>query len=70
VDFTARSSSVIYIPQEALMRLFLWELSVLLYLLPPRCHAQDEDIGKREYVSRCAVCHGEGGKEMDHSMRC
>ena len=24
--------------------------------------AEAEDIGKREYVNRCAVCHGDGGK--------
>jgi hypothetical protein len=44
------------------MRLFLWgAVSAALLAAPAHGQAQ-EDIGKREYVSRCAVCHGEGGK--------
>lgn len=28
-------------------------------------HAQTRDIGKREYLNGCAVCHGESGQETD-----
>ena len=45
------------------MRLFLWgAVGAALLAAPALGHAQDEDIGKREYVSRCAVCHSESGK--------
>jgi mono/diheme cytochrome c family protein len=37
-------------------------LGAALVAAPVLGHAQDVDIGKREYVNRCAVCHGEGGK--------
>ena len=37
-------------------------LGAALVAAPPIGNAQTEDIGKREYVNRCAVCHGEGGK--------
>ena len=33
-----------------------------LVAAPVLGHAQDVDIGQREYVNRCAVCHGDGGK--------
>ena len=45
------------------MRLFLWgAVGAALIATPVPSHAQENDIGKREYVSRCAVCHGERGK--------
>ena len=37
-------------------------LGAALVAAPVLGHAQAEDIGKREYASRCAVCHGDGGK--------
>ncbi len=36
-------------------------LSAALVAAPILSHGQ-EDIGKREYVNRCAVCHGDAGK--------
>jgi len=29
---------------------------------PLMLHAQNSDIGRREYVNSCAVCHGDSGK--------
>ena len=37
-------------------------LGAALVAAPVLGHAQAEDIGKREYANRCAVCHGDGGK--------
>ncbi len=36
-------------------------LGAALVAAPMLGHGE-EDIGKREYVIRCAVCHGDGGK--------
>ena len=37
-------------------------LGAALVAAPAFCYGQDEDLGKRVYVSRCAVCHGVSGK--------
>lgn len=37
-------------------------LVAALFVAPVLGHAQAVDIGEREYVNRCAVCHGGGGK--------
>ena len=37
-------------------------LGAALVAAPVFGHAQAEDIGKREDVNRCAVCHGDAGK--------
>jgi mono/diheme cytochrome c family protein len=44
----------------------LWKatavLGAALVAAPALCYGQDEDLGKRVYVNRCAVCHGVAGK--------
>jgi mono/diheme cytochrome c family protein len=37
-------------------------LGAALVAAPALCYGQDEDLGKRVYVNRCAVCHGLSGK--------
>ena len=37
-------------------------LGTALVAAPVLGYAQDEDLGKRVYVNRCAVCHGVSGK--------
>jgi mono/diheme cytochrome c family protein len=37
-------------------------LGAALVAAPVLGYAQGIDIGKREYVNSCAVCHGDGGK--------
>ena len=37
-------------------------LGVALIAVPMTARAQNNDIGKREFVNHCAVCHGTGGK--------
>ena len=37
-------------------------LGVALFVLPICVYAQGIDIGKREYVNSCAVCHGDSGR--------
>ena len=37
-------------------------LGVALIVVPMTARAQGVEIGKREYVNHCAVCHGNGGK--------
>ena len=37
-------------------------LGAALVAAPVLGYAQDEDLGKRVYVNRCAVCHGVSGK--------
>ncbi len=37
-------------------------LGAALTVLPLCVYAQGIDIGKREYVNSCAVCHGDSGK--------
>jgi mono/diheme cytochrome c family protein len=37
-------------------------IGAALVAAAPIANAQTEDIGKREYVNRCAVCHGDSGK--------
>jgi mono/diheme cytochrome c family protein len=37
-------------------------LGAALVAAPVLGYGQDEDIGKREYVNHCAVCHGVSGK--------
>jgi len=42
-------------------------LGASLVVVPLLIYAQAADIGKREYVNSCAVCHGTVGGEMGHS---
>ena len=42
--------------------LYMAVLGAALVAAPVVGHAQDADIGKRQYVNRCAVCHGAAGK--------
>jgi mono/diheme cytochrome c family protein len=37
-------------------------IGAALVAAPAFCYGQDEDLGKRVYVNRCAVCHGLSGK--------
>jgi mono/diheme cytochrome c family protein len=37
-------------------------LCAALAVAPIVVHAQDGDLGQREYANSCAVCHGERGK--------
>ncbi|HWS95882.1 MAG TPA: cytochrome c [Candidatus Methylomirabilis sp.] len=37
-------------------------LGVALFVLPICVYAQGIDIGQREYVNSCAVCHGDSGR--------
>jgi mono/diheme cytochrome c family protein len=37
-------------------------LSAVLVAAPALGYAQAVDIGKREYVNSCAICHGDSGK--------
>jgi mono/diheme cytochrome c family protein len=37
-------------------------LGAALVIAPALCYGQDEDLGKRVYLNRCAVCHGVAGK--------
>ncbi len=37
-------------------------LGAALVAAPSLCYGQDEDLGKRVYVNRCAVCHGVSAK--------